>query len=102
MQKIRVHENTHLLNIPLPLGAGTLIDFLAGVVVRARAGVRRATMETVWRLAQKPHRLVKRYLAGDFTFLARMGKRAADFKRAARRNGDCGAAHSTADRGGNL
>jgi lipopolysaccharide/colanic/teichoic acid biosynthesis glycosyltransferase len=35
--------------------------------------MRRARSEWIWRLAQEPHRLARRYLAGNPTFLARAG-----------------------------
>jgi len=81
-----VHKNAHLMNAHLMnaglmnagliLPVGALFDFLAGVVVRAPALVRKAKLEWVWRLAQEPRRLAKRYLAGNFTFLAHAAVRA--------------------------
>ncbi len=56
---------------------GALFDFLAGTVVRAPKLVRRAKAEWVWRLAQEPRRLAKRYLAGNVAFLAHAGFRVA-------------------------
>jgi len=81
MQEIWVHKNAHLMNAHLMnagliLPVGALFDFLAGVVVRAPALVRKAKLEWVWRLAQEPRRLAKRYLAGNFTFLAHAAVRA--------------------------
>lgn len=70
MQEIWLHNYAHLLNAPLTLGVGALFDFLAGTVVRAPEIVRKARMEWVWRLAQEPRRLAKRYLAGNVSFLA--------------------------------
>lgn len=70
MQELWLHENAPLLNARLTLAVGALFDFLAGIVVRAPHWVRRAKMEWVWRLAQEPRRLAKRYLAGNATFLA--------------------------------
>jgi exopolysaccharide biosynthesis WecB/TagA/CpsF family protein len=79
MQEIWVHKNAHLLDARVTLAVGALFDFLAGVVVRAPKLVRRAKMEWVWRLAQEPRRLAKRYLAGNFTFLAHAAVTAAKY-----------------------
>jgi exopolysaccharide biosynthesis WecB/TagA/CpsF family protein len=70
MQEIWLHRHASRLDASLTLGVGALFDFLAGSVVRAPKMVRRARMEWVWRLAQEPRRLAKRYLAGNFAFLA--------------------------------
>ena len=74
MQEMWLHQHAHRLNAPLTLAVGALFDFLAGTVVRAPKLVRRAKMEWVWRLAQEPRRLAKRYLAGNVAFLAHAGK----------------------------
>lgn len=54
------------------LGVGALFDFLAGEVVRAPAWVRGLRLEWVWRLAQEPARLWKRYILGNPAFVLRM------------------------------
>lgn len=77
MQELWLDKYAHRLNAPLTLAVGALFDFLAGTVVRAPKLVRRANMEWVWRLAQEPRRLAKRYLAGNVAFLARAGFRVA-------------------------
>jgi lipopolysaccharide/colanic/teichoic acid biosynthesis glycosyltransferase len=73
MQELWLHQNAHRIDAPLSLAVGALFDFLAGRVVRAPNLVRRARMEWVWRLAQEPRRLAKRYLAGNVSFLAHAG-----------------------------
>lgn len=73
MQELWLHENAHRIDAPLTLAVGALFDFLAGTVVRAPKAVRRARLEWVWRLAQEPRRLAKRYLAGNASFLAHAG-----------------------------
>lgn len=70
MQELWLDQHGHLLNATLCMGVGALFDFLAGAVTRAPAIVRRARMEWAWRLLQEPGRMAKRYLAGNFTFLA--------------------------------
>lgn len=73
MQELWVHRNQRSLNASLTLGVGAALDFLAGNVSRAPGWVRKARSEWIWRLAQEPKRLAKRYLAGNFSFLARAG-----------------------------
>lgn len=77
MQELWLYRYAHRLNAPLTLAVGALFDFLAGKVVRAPKLVRRAKMEWVWRLAQEPRRLAKRYLAGNVAFLGHAGFRVA-------------------------
>lgn len=76
MQEIWLHRHAHRLDAPLTLAVGALFDFLAGTVVRAPKWVRRAKMEWVWRLAQEPRRLAKRYLTGNLAFVAHAAKTA--------------------------
>ncbi|RUS60792.1 WecB/TagA/CpsF family glycosyltransferase [Pseudorhodobacter sp. E13] len=75
-QELWLHRHAHRLHAPLTMGVGALFDFLAGRVVRAPKAVRKLRMEWVWRLAQEPRRLAKRYLAGNLGFLAHAGKTA--------------------------
>ena len=60
-------------NCRIAIGVGALFDFLAGEVVRAPALVRRVRLEWLWRLAQEPARLFRRYVLGNPLFLARIG-----------------------------
>ena len=76
LQEIWLHENAHRLSAPLTMAVGALFDFLAGNVTRAPKIIRRARMEWVWRLGMEPRRLAKRYIAGNFTFLAHAAKTA--------------------------
>ena len=76
MQEVWLHRHADRLDASLTLAVGALFDFLKGTVVRAPKFVRRAKMEWVWRLAQEPRRLAKRYLAGNLTFLAHAAKTA--------------------------
>ena len=70
MQELWLHKHAHRLDAPLTLAVGALFDFLAGTVARAPKWVRRSRLEWVWRLAQEPKRMAKRYLAGNVSFLA--------------------------------
>lgn len=53
----------------LCVGVGALFDFLAGEVDRAPLWIRCLRIEWVFRLAQEPGRLWRRYLIGNLTFL---------------------------------
>ncbi|AUH33064.1 sugar transferase [Paracoccus tegillarcae] len=77
LQEMWLHQNAHRLNARVTLAVGALLDFLAGVVVRAPKILRKIKMEWTWRLAQEPRRLAKRYIAGNPTFLAHAGAKAA-------------------------
>ena len=74
LQELWLHKHAHRLDAPLTMAVGALFDFLAGSVSRAPKWVRRARMEWIWRLAQEPKRLAKRYLVGNATFLAQAAK----------------------------
>jgi N-acetylglucosaminyldiphosphoundecaprenol N-acetyl-beta-D-mannosaminyltransferase len=49
------------LGVPVCLGVGATIDFLAGTVRRAPTWMRRSGLEWTYRLAQEPRRLFRRY-----------------------------------------
>lgn len=49
------------LGVPVAIGVGAAIDFLAGNVKRAPLWMQRSGMEWVYRLCQEPRRLFKRY-----------------------------------------
>ncbi len=53
----------------LLIGAGALLDFLAGEVPRAPGWVRSLRLEWLFRLAQEPRRLLRRYTLDILTFL---------------------------------
>ena len=77
MQETWLHRNAQFLDADLTMGVGAALDFYAGNVVRAPLWVRKARSEWIWRLAMEPRRLAKRYLSGNFTFLARAAATAA-------------------------
>lgn len=56
------------LGVPVSVGVGATIDFLAGKVVRAPRWMRATGLEWVFRLAQEPRRLAKRYFNGLWYF----------------------------------
>lgn len=77
MQELWLHRNAPYIDAELTLGVGAALDFFAGNVTRAPVWIRKAKCEWVWRLAQEPRRLAKRYLQGNFSFLARAAKQTA-------------------------
>ncbi|MEP3440822.1 MAG: WecB/TagA/CpsF family glycosyltransferase [Sulfitobacter sp.] len=74
-QELWLQRNARNLDAQLTLGVGAALDFFAGNVSRAPVWVRKARSEWVWRLAMEPRRLAKRYLQGNFSFLARAAKK---------------------------
>jgi N-acetylglucosaminyldiphosphoundecaprenol N-acetyl-beta-D-mannosaminyltransferase len=56
------------LDVPVIIGVGATIDFLAGKVKRAPSWMQRAGLEWVFRLSQEPRRLLRRYAADLWHF----------------------------------
>lgn len=59
-----IFQNYRAAGVPVMIGAGGTVDFLAGRLRRAPQWMRRTGTESVFRLLQEPRRLFKRY-AGD-------------------------------------
>lgn len=59
-----IFQNYRSAGVPVMIGAGGTVDFLAGRLKRAPMWMRRTGTESVFRLWQEPRRLFKRY-AGD-------------------------------------
>lgn len=72
--------------VPLSIGVGGTLDFLAGVQRRAPAAVQRVGMEWLWRLCTNPKRLFSRY-ASNVTFLFSSLFRLLALQRKGRREG---------------
>lgn len=51
------------------IGAGAAVDFAAGTRARAPRAVQRAGGEWLWRIAQEPRRLARRYLVDSVPFI---------------------------------
>jgi N-acetylglucosaminyldiphosphoundecaprenol N-acetyl-beta-D-mannosaminyltransferase len=58
----------HTLNAPMLIGVGAAFDMMAGKVKRAPRLIQRSGCEWMFRLAQEPRRLSKRYLRSNFWF----------------------------------
>lgn len=56
------------LGVPVSVGVGATIDFIAGTAKRAPKWMQRAGLEWVFRLVQEPRRLFKRYAKDMFHF----------------------------------
>jgi exopolysaccharide biosynthesis WecB/TagA/CpsF family protein len=56
-----IARNYEAAGVPVCIGVGATIDFLAGSVKRAPLWMQVAGMEWIFRLAQEPRRLLKRY-----------------------------------------
>ena len=66
-----IRRHRERLRVPLMIGVGASLDFIAGKQVRAPGWMQVSGLEWVWRLATDPKRLAKRYL-DDFQVLARV------------------------------
>ena len=66
------------LGAPFIMGVGGSIDVLAGHVRRAPVLLQRLGLEWLFRLAQEPRRMFRRYLWGNTRFIAYV---AGDFAR---------------------
>ncbi|WP_051261366.1 WecB/TagA/CpsF family glycosyltransferase [Desulfovibrio inopinatus] len=63
---IRMH--LHKLDVPVAMGVGATVDFLAGRVRRAPAIIQRLGLEWFFRLAMEPRRMFRRYLYDGIIF----------------------------------
>jgi len=63
---VAMHYRT--LAVPVTAGVGATIDFLAGQVKRAPAWMQRSGTEWLFRLAQEPRRLFRRYITDLWVF----------------------------------
>lgn len=54
------------------VGCGASVDFQAGLVKRAPVAVQKVGAEWLWRMAQEPRRLAKRYVYRDFPMALRL------------------------------
>jgi N-acetylglucosaminyldiphosphoundecaprenol N-acetyl-beta-D-mannosaminyltransferase len=68
-QELWIHHHREQLGAAVAVAIGASLDFVAGRVKRAPAWMSRAGLEWVYRLAQEPRRLWRRYLVNDPKFL---------------------------------
>jgi N-acetylglucosaminyldiphosphoundecaprenol N-acetyl-beta-D-mannosaminyltransferase len=62
------------LGVPFVMGVGGAIDVVAGVTRRAPVVLRRSGLEWLFRCAQEPRRLTRRYLTTNTRFIALMSR----------------------------
>jgi N-acetylglucosaminyldiphosphoundecaprenol N-acetyl-beta-D-mannosaminyltransferase len=70
-QEYWIAQHARQLNIPLSVGIGASLDFIAGRQVRAPRWMQKTGTEWIWRMATNPSRLVARYWK-DFRYLAHL------------------------------
>ncbi len=63
---LRTYRDT--LDVPFLMGVGGSIDVLAGHVARAPVWMQKGGLEWLFRLAQEPRRLARRYLVSNATY----------------------------------
>ncbi len=64
-----IAANRYRLGVPVSIGVGGSFDMAAGVFKRAPKWIQRLGMEWLYRMAQDPGRLGKRYLGRDLPYL---------------------------------
>jgi N-acetylglucosaminyldiphosphoundecaprenol N-acetyl-beta-D-mannosaminyltransferase len=64
-----LHRYRNELQVPVSIGVGSALDYLAGRLRRAPRWMQRAGLEWSFRLLQEPHRLWRRYLIEDPPFI---------------------------------
>jgi N-acetylglucosaminyldiphosphoundecaprenol N-acetyl-beta-D-mannosaminyltransferase len=63
-----IYAHRHDFKVPVSIGIGAGFEFVSGMVKRAPKWMQGIGMEWLWRLAQEPGRLWKRYLVDDMSF----------------------------------
>ncbi|MBL8259068.1 MAG: WecB/TagA/CpsF family glycosyltransferase [Candidatus Competibacteraceae bacterium] len=71
-QELWLAQHRKRLQPPVRMGVGGLFDFYSGRIPRAPLWLREIGLEWVWRLAQEPGRMWRRYLIGNPLFLYRV------------------------------
>ncbi len=67
-----IYDYSDQLTPRVRIGVGGLFDFFSGRMRRAPMWMRKLSVEWVWRLCMEPRRMWRRYLVGNFIFLARI------------------------------
>lgn len=71
-QDVWINEHLHELGVPVCAGIGGVLNFLAGEIKRAPEWVQSSGMEWLYRIAQEPTRLWRRYFLEDLPVFIRM------------------------------
>ena len=69
-----IFQNYRTAGVPVMIGAGGTVDFLAGRLQRAPRWMRRGGLESFFRLGQEPRRLFKRYAGDLFKFVPALAR----------------------------
>ncbi|MED3941481.1 WecB/TagA/CpsF family glycosyltransferase [Priestia megaterium] len=64
-----IHNNSHLLKVPVSIQVGAAIDFMAGTVKRAPIWMQKLSLEWFYRFIKEPKRMFKRYFVNDMYFM---------------------------------
>jgi len=64
-----IYEHYRDIGVPVSIGVGVTIEFMAGLVKRAPLWMQKMGLEWFFRLIQEPKRLWKRYLIGNTIFV---------------------------------
>jgi N-acetylglucosaminyldiphosphoundecaprenol N-acetyl-beta-D-mannosaminyltransferase len=83
MQDIFIDRYLPQFGSRVVMGVGGLFDFVAGRINRAPGWMRDSGLEWIYRLMQEPGRMWRRYLLGNFTFLARVSLQRLGWRHAA-------------------
>lgn len=73
-QEAWINRHMNDTGATLALGVGGLFDYFSGNIPRAPMWMQRGGLEWIFRLLQEPTRLWRRYLLGNWLFLARILK----------------------------
>jgi N-acetylglucosaminyldiphosphoundecaprenol N-acetyl-beta-D-mannosaminyltransferase len=68
-QELWIRAHLERLQVPVTMAVGGLFDFYSGRIPRAPKSIRALGLEWLFRLAQEPGRLWRRYLLGNLIFL---------------------------------
>lgn len=74
LQEQFIAAHASRIDVPVLIGVGAFLDFTAGKVARAPALIRRMRAEWLFRLAQEPFRLGRRYTVDIAAFLFAVAK----------------------------
>ncbi len=70
-QELWIRRNIEAAGVRVAFGVGGLFDFYSGRIPRAPEWMREIGLEWIYRLLQEPGRMWKRYLVGNWMFMAR-------------------------------